>query len=164
MNHDYARRTFDAAAWTAGALFSLFLVADALAGSGQAAPPANPVWQAECGSCHVAYPPRLLQAQSWRRIMQDLDRHFGVDASVDAGTAAAIGRYLETNAQSATNKRAEPTATRITQTRWFRHEHDEIAAATWQRPDVRSPVNCGACHREAERGDFSERLVRVPGQ
>lgn len=163
MNNDIARRSFDAAAWTFGALFSLFLVADAMAGGRQDPPPANPAWQAECGSCHVAYPPRFLQAQSWRRVMQGLDRHFGVDASVDAGTAAAIGGFLETHAQSATGKRAEPTATRITQTRWFRHEHDEIAAATWKRPDVRSPANCGACHREAERGDFSERRVRVPG-
>lgn len=163
MNHEIARKAFDAAAWTVGALFSLFLVADAMAGDRQAAPPANPAWQAECGSCHVAYPPRFLPAPSWRRIMQGLDRHFGVDASVDAGTAAAIGSYLEAYAQSATSRRAEPTATRITQTRWFRHEHDEIAAATWQRPDVRSPANCGACHGEAARGDFSERRVRVPG-
>ena len=34
----------------------------------------DPVWKAECGSCHVAYPPQLLPAQSWRKIMARLDR------------------------------------------------------------------------------------------
>jgi hypothetical protein len=29
-------------------------------------------WHSECGSCHVAYPPRLLEAASWRTIMQGL--------------------------------------------------------------------------------------------
>lgn len=162
MNHAIAGRTFDAAAWTVGALFSLFLVANAAAGDRQAAPPAHPAWQAECGSCHVAYPPRLLQAQSWRRIMQGLDRHFGVDASLDAPTAAAIGAFLDANAQRTDGKRFDPAATRITESRWFRHEHDEIGAAVWQRASVRSAANCGACHAQADRGIFGERDVRIP--
>ncbi|MGZ8268326.1 MAG: diheme cytochrome c, partial [Burkholderiales bacterium] len=38
-------------------------------------------WKAECSSCHVAYPPKLLSAQTWRRLMGGLDKHFGTDAS-----------------------------------------------------------------------------------
>jgi hypothetical protein len=163
MNRDIARWTIDAVAWITGLFLSLFLIADAMAGERPAAPVANSTWQAECGSCHVAYPPRLLAAPAWRRIMQGLDRHFGVDASVDAASAATIGGFLEANAQSAANKRYDQAATRITETRWFRHEHGEVAAATWKRPDVRSAANCAACHAQADRGIFSERQIRSPG-
>ena len=163
MSSDFARQMWDAGVWTAGFAFSVFLVADAMAGERHAPVAPEPAWQAECGSCHVAYPPRLLAAPVWRRIMQGLDRHFGVDAGLDAGTAATIGSFLEANAQPASSRRADPSAMRITETGWFRHEHAKIAAATWARADVRGPANCGACHRGADRGDFSERLVRVPG-
>ena len=164
MSRDFARDVLDAVAWTLGVALSAFVVADALAGQRHTAVAPNPTWQAECGSCHEPYSPHLLAAPSWRRIMQGLDRHFGVDASVDAGTAATIGAYLEANAQDGSGRRADPGALRITETGWFRHEHEKIPAATWTRADVRGPANCGACHRGADRGDYSERLVRVPGR
>ena len=40
-------------------------------------------YAAECGSCHLAYPPALLSAGDWRRIMAGLNDHFGTDAAVD---------------------------------------------------------------------------------
>ncbi len=161
MNRDPI--TSGLAALAAGfALFAIFL-ADATAGDRSFVPAADPMWQAECGSCHVAYPPGMLPAPAWRRIMLTLDRHFGVDASVDAGTAASIGRFLDANAQSASSRRVDPAATRITEAGWFVREHRKIAASTWTRADVRSAANCAACHRDAERGDYSERRVRVPG-
>ena len=51
---------------------------------------ASPAWKSECGSCHVAYPPGLLPAASWRAVMAGLDRHFDTDATIDAPTATAI--------------------------------------------------------------------------
>jgi hypothetical protein len=46
------------------------------------------LFRAECGSCHLAYPPGLLPAASWQRIMIRLEGHFGDDASLDPATAA----------------------------------------------------------------------------
>lgn len=63
-----------------------------------AAPSPRDTYQRECGDCHVAYPPRLLPAADWRRIVGTLDRHFGVDASLDAATSASIAAWLESNA------------------------------------------------------------------
>lgn len=37
----------------------------------------------ECGSCHTLYPPNLLPKKSWELIMNDLENHFGDDATVD---------------------------------------------------------------------------------
>ncbi|WP_211242710.1 diheme cytochrome c [Sinimarinibacterium sp. CAU 1509] len=120
--------------------------------------PVDPTWQAECGSCHVAYPPQLLPAASWDRIFATLGDHFGSDATLDPAVAADLLRYAQTHAGRAAN----PAPLRITETRWFRHEHDEVPMATWQRKAIGSPANCAACHRQADTGDFSERGIRIP--
>jgi hypothetical protein len=162
MTREAKRRLFDAFALAFGVAASVMLVIDAVAGERTSVPVANAAWQLECGSCHVAFAPRLLPASSWRAIINGLDRHFGVDASVDRGTVASIGAFLEANAGRDGGKRGDASSLRITEARWFRHEHAGIAAVTWARPDVGSAANCGACHRDAGRGDFGERGVRVP--
>ncbi len=145
---------------TAAAIAAFATATAAMAGE-RYATPSDPQWQAECSSCHVAYPPRLLPAESWRIVMAGLGRHYGADASVEPQTAAGIERFLAANAG---RKRApagnEP---RITQTAWFHKEHREVPAATWQSAAVKSASNCAACHRHADTGDYSERTLRVPG-
>ena len=121
----------------------------------------DPTWKAECGSCHVAYPPALLPAASWRTLMAGLDKHFGTDASLDPASAARIGAFLEQNA-GRKRKLVSASELRITATRWFRHEHDEVPAYVWKSAKVKSASNCAACHAGAERGDFSEDNVRIP--
>ena len=121
----------------------------------------DPVWKEECGSCHIAYPPRLLPASSWKQIMSSLDKHFGSDASLDQKTADQIAAFLERNAGRERASRTSSTL-RITDTRWFRHEHDEISARTWNNPKVKSASNCEACHAGAANGNFSEHRVRIP--
>ncbi len=121
----------------------------------------DPTYRAECGSCHVAYPPQLLDASAWQAIMVRLDRHYGSDASLDAKTAAAIRSYLSTSAGRKTTGSLNGLP-RITEARWFVREHDEIPAATWKSDAVKSAANCGACHTRADQGDYSERGVRVP--
>lgn len=123
----------------------------------------NAAWKSECASCHVAYPPGLMPAASWRAVMARLDRHFGSDATIDAATAAAIEAFLVANAgrDRSPSPTAEPIL-RITEMRWFVHEHDEIAPATFHSPEVKGAANCGACHTNADSGRFSEREVRIP--
>lgn len=127
----------------------------------QGFPAANATWRAECGSCHVAYPPALMPGAEWRRLMSSLNRHFGEDASVDAAVAAEIERFLVANAGRG-KPRADGREPRITTTPWFRHEHEEVATAVFRSARVGSPANCGACHPEAAAGDFAERNVAVP--
>jgi len=162
MNRDIARWTFDIVAWIAGFAFSAFLIVDAVAAERSAPAPVDATYQAECGSCHVAYPPKLLAAPVWQKIVLGLDRHFGFDASIDAAAAGTIRAYLAANAPAPGSKRYETDATRITTTRWFTRKHDEIGGAVWKRAGIGSAANCGACHGQADRGIFSEHDVRIP--
>jgi mono/diheme cytochrome c family protein len=127
------------------------------------APTANNVlWQTECGSCHVAFPPRLLPAESWRTVMSGLDKHFGSDASLDPAATREIGAFLQKNAGSNRHTSSGKPVLRITETRWFVREHDEVPDRVWKNPKVKSASNCAACHTGAESGNFNEHGIRIP--
>ena len=122
----------------------------------------NALWKTECGACHVAFPPRLLPAASWRAVMSGLDKHFGTDASLDAKSTQEIGTFLEKHAGRNRHATSGQPVLRITETRWFQREHDEISARTWNNPKVKSAANCSACHMQAENGNYSEHNIRIP--
>ncbi len=126
--------------------------------------PAPPAFQQECGACHLAYPPALLPAASWQRLMDGLPQHFGTDASLDAATRQEIGAWLAAHAGTFKKVAREgtPPQDRISRANWFVREHHEVDAATWSRPAIKSASQCSACHTQAEQGDFSERQIRIP--
>lgn len=121
---------------------------------------------AECGSCHLAYPPSMLPAASWKKMMGELDRHFGDDASLDPQTTAAITRYLTANAGDAAGSAygrkllrgvaVGDAPQRITTLPKWVKEHREVPKADWTKKEVGSKANCAACHKEAERGYFDD--------
>lgn len=130
-------------------------------GNGRAIP-LLPKYQQECASCHVAFPPTLMPAASWGRIMTNLPKHFGTDASLDAATAKELTKWINTHAGSYKRVSEEPPLDRITRTAWFVRKHNEVSDATWKLPAVKSAANCAACHTTAEKGDFDERNIRIP--
>ncbi|NVK31028.1 MAG: diheme cytochrome c [Gammaproteobacteria bacterium] len=118
----------------------------------------DPDWRAECSECHIAYPPQLLSKQSWGAVMSNLSDHFGSDASLDDETTAKITAFLLDHA-GRSRKQSEPVL-RITETRWFKHEHDEVREVTWQKADGAS--NCAACHQGAEQFNYDEDFIKLP--
>lgn len=134
----------------------------ALADAERTATPLSAAYKAECGSCHVAFPPGLLAAADWRKTMARLDRHFGTDASLDAKSRATIQAFLERHA----DRHLQPQAAaepRLSATSWFRQEHREVPAKVWKDARVKSPANCVACHRGAEQGRYGENELDIPG-
>lgn len=121
----------------------------------------NPKWKEECGSCHIAYPPKLLTADDWQKLMAELDNHFDTNAVLDAEDNKEILGFLRDHAGFRNKYKA--SSMRISDTPWFTHEHRKISSNTWISPAVKSRSNCIACHINAERGDWSERGIRVPG-
>jgi mono/diheme cytochrome c family protein len=123
--------------------------------------PMLPAYRQECAACHIAYPPSMLPAASWQRLLNGLPHHFGTDASLDPATVQALSVWL--SAQAASGRRAaEPPEDRISRSAWFQRKHDEVPADAWRRPAVRSASNCAACHAGADTGDFDEHRVRIP--
>ena len=132
----------------------------------------NPKYKAECSSCHMLYPPGLLPARSWSKVMAGLSKHFGENASIDARLRDELTQFLTANsADNSTSRRGskinqsistESTPIRITETSYFIHKHDEIGSGVWRRPKIKSAANCIACHKNAEQGMFSEHEVSIP--
>lgn len=116
--------------------------------------PANYV--EECASCHVAYPPQLLTAPGWQKVMAQLDKHYGVDASLDAKRRVAIADFLQKNA-SARDKHAPTEASaHMSRTSWFVREHGPTP------PAKISFADCAACHTAADKGSYAEREIKLP--
>lgn len=120
------------------------------------------VYKQECAACHTAYPPGLLPAASWRRIMGGLDRHYGSDASLEPAQVQQVSAWLLAHAGTYKRVREEPPQDRITRSAWFARKHREIAPAVWQRASIQSAAQCSACHTQAEQGQFDEHQVRIP--
>jgi len=81
----------------------------AIAGSDNLLPATmSPKYQQECAACHLAYPPGLLPRQSWIRLMNNLEQHFGSDASIDLKDVQEISVWLGANAGTYKRVRAEP--------------------------------------------------------
>ena len=147
--------------------FSAIVLGRAQAGGSHFYPPvADPVVKEECGSCHLAFAPSMLPANSWKRMMADLKNHFGDDASVDANTAKTITDYLVANAADTGGRRYSDklmsgmTATnaplRITELPRWTKEHRKVPDWEWKHKDVRTKSNCTACHADAALGYYDE--------
>lgn len=121
-----------------------------------------PKYQQECSSCHVAYQPGLLPSGSWERIMGNLSKHFGTDASLDEASTHEIAAWLKRNAAIGRRSSEEPPQDRISRAKWFVRQHDEVSSSTWKRSSIGSPANCSACHAGAAKGNFNEHEVRIP--
>lgn len=128
-------------------------------GERTASAPLSPIYRQECSACHIAYPPAMLPAESWRRILGNLSSHFGTNASLDSASVAEITRYLTAYANRG---QSAPPDDRITRSVWFVQEHDEVRSAYWKLRAVKSASNCIACHTQAEKGNFDERFTRIP--
>ena len=128
--------------------------------------PKHAVFEEECASCHMAFPPQMLHADSWRAMMGDLSHHFGSDASIDEKRRVAITDFLVAHAggrkTGSTRDAAGRPLLRITETARFEKKHREIATATFARASIKSPANCTACHTRAAAGDYSERSINIP--
>jgi hypothetical protein len=147
-----------------GLIATLSLANAAVADDDQRAPrvPLLPRYQQECAACHMAYPPGMLPAASWQRMANNLQRHYGTDASLDAATVKELSVWLTANAGTTKRAREEPPEDRITRSAWFIRKHNEVSTATWKLPAVKSAANCTACHIRSEQGDFNERNIRIP--
>ena len=134
----------------------------------------NPVYKEECGSCHMVYPPGLLPARSWTKIMNELENHFADNAELDTETNQSISEFLLSNSADKSDYRrsrkfsrsieSNDAPVRISELPYFKHEHDEIPHRLVSgNSKVKSFSQCNACHAKAEQGSFNEHDINIPG-
>jgi len=139
------------------------------------APVKNKQYNEECGSCHFAYQPGLLPAQSWEKLLTPaaLHNHFGEVADLDKDTLDAIRDYALANSADKSYyklSRKINTATegveaplRITDVSVIKRKHHSIPEKMIKdNKDVKSLSYCNACHTKAEQGVFKEDTVSIP--
>ncbi|MES9992676.1 MAG: diheme cytochrome c [Candidatus Thiodiazotropha sp.] len=137
-------------------------------------PEQRKLYQEECGSCHFPFQPGFLPVQSWREMMLNLDDHFGENAELEDEERDRLLGYLTSNSADRINAeipnkvmwslRYKPSPKRITETAFFRHEHDEIPSRVMQRlKDKVSFSNCDGCHTRAMQGSYDEHEIDIPG-
>lgn len=138
------------------------------------APVKNSNYIKECSSCHFAYQPGLLPSRSWKKIMSDLENHFGDNAELDIAVQKELLRYMMDNGADRSDHRRskkimrsienKDTPLRITKVRYFRHKHEDLPKRMVEgNPKVTSLGNCGACHTQADTGSFLEGEINIPG-
>ncbi len=144
------------------AILAFLTVASAIADSNLLPRQALPIYQQECAACHMAYPPGLLPARSWARLMGGLEKHYGSDASLDTATVQKISRWLQTEAGTYKRVAEEPPEDRITRSAWFVSKHRKLDPEIWKHVAIKSAANCVACHTGADKGDFDDDGVKLP--
>ncbi len=121
-----------------------------------------PAYVQECGACHTAYPPALLPAASWKRLMGGLERHYGTDAALDPKTLQQLDGWLQQHAGTYKRVAEAPPEDRITRSAWFERKHRKVDAAVWKLPSVKSAAQCAACHGGADQGRYDDDELKAP--
>lgn len=111
------------------------------------------VWRKECSACHMAYLPKWLSTDNWRQIMQGLDRHFGVNASLEARELEEITTFLVKNAAPDYDGKYSTKTLRITNAPWWLQGHGVNAARFWVKGKVGKASDCTACTRALTLGN-----------
>ena len=139
--------------------------------SGDLKPVTDPSYKENCGACHFNYQPELLPSESWKKILVQLEDHFGQSFELDQENQKAVLGYLEANAaERSKSKRAakimksvgSSAPMRITDVPYIKDKHRKVSASVLNRPAVGSLSNCTACHRKAEEGNYDDDYVIIP--
>lgn len=123
---------------------------------------APPSFKAECGSCHLPFPPALLTAPDWQRVMAKLDKHYGDNAVLDEKVRRELEGFLVRHASTRSRMAGAGEPPRLTRTEWFLREHRKVPDVVWRDAKVNSAANCAACHTRAEQGSYRSREIALP--
>lgn len=119
----------------------------------------------ECGACHFAFPASMLPEASWRKMMGNLESHFGEDASLDPETKHEITKYLVTQAADTKPQfskylrglDSQDPPIRITETEYWAGKHFAISKEHLPSGLAGLKSNCPVCHLRAEDGYYERR-------
>lgn len=101
--------------------------------------------------------------------MNDLENHFGDDASLNEDARINILNFLVQNSAETSTKEfsvkildsiGNKDIIAITQTSFWKNEHKKIAKAVFENKEVKSKANCKACHSDIEKGLIEDDKIK----
>jgi cytochrome c553 len=141
----------------------------------EVAPVTLKAWADECSSCHYAYPPGLLPAASWQKLLTPaaLEKHFGENIEMKDELRLKLLDYANANAaEHSMAKRSRKMMAslngaapeRITEAPYIKRKHQDIPKKLVQdNPQVKALSQCDTCHTEAKTGNLDDDTVTIPG-
>ncbi|MBI5888269.1 MAG: diheme cytochrome c [Deltaproteobacteria bacterium] len=135
--------------------------------------PESALYKQECSSCHFLYHPGLLPLRSWEAVIQNSDKHFGENLSLEDKIKDDLLSYFYEHSAEKTDSKwarrilswsAPSVPARITEQPFIIREHRKIQKSVFKRPSINSFSNCGACHPKGAEGDFDEDSVEIPAK
>lgn len=133
----------------------------------------NVVFYEKCGKCHKNYPPFMLPNESWIKIFDGLDNHFGekiTENNISKTDQEYIKTYiLENSAEHSSRKISFKTLDSlgdmrplsITKSPYWREAHKHIDVSVFKSSVVKDKSNCFVCHKEFEYGIFENNLIKI---
>jgi hypothetical protein len=132
------------------------------------------VYATACTKCHKPYPPFMLPQESWVKVMDGLENHFGeeiTDRNISQTDKVSIKNYLTANsAEVSSHKLAFKTLASlgdirplsITKSPYWRETHSRLPVTIFKDSAVKDKSNCFACHKHFEYGLFDNRFIQLP--
>jgi mono/diheme cytochrome c family protein len=102
-----------------------------------------------CGTCHIAIPPAVFPTQTWKELLENRDKHYGVSVPPIIGPELiTMWNYLQVFSRSLSDEDFSIP---------FRFEGSRYFQAFHPRVDLPSPLkttSCVECHPAASQFDF----------
>lgn len=101
-----------------------------------------------CSACHVALPPEVLPTDTWRKLLEKPEVHYGVSLTqLISVSQLMIWNYL--NAYSRPLNIDEPKPLYVAQSRYFKALHPRV-----ELPKPTNHQSCILCHPGAQQYDY----------
>ncbi|MCR4378040.1 MAG: cytochrome b/b6 domain-containing protein [Rhodospirillales bacterium] len=149
---------------------SMLWVFSTMPPSGLLTLPANKTYESECGDCHLPFHPSLLSSDSWKQMLENLDDHFGDDATISGDTLIEVTAYLtnyggdkwDTEASNRFNIVDPKAPYQITATPYWVRKHEGVDPNFFKLKKVGAKSNCGGCHTDHYSGRFDDQKIKIP--
>ena len=134
----------------------------------------NGIFYEKCSKCHKIYPPFMLPSDSWIRLMDGLENHFGeqiTENNITQSDQINIKEYLlNHSAEHSSHKLAFKTLESLGEMRpismskvpYWREAHKSIDKKIYKTLHVKDASNCFACHEDFEYGILENRRIHIP--
>lgn len=100
-----------------------------------------------CAGCHIPISPSVLPSESWKTILENPNKHYGVSLDFIRITQVLLWEYLATFSRPLS--RNEPVPVYVGQARYFKALHPRV-----DLPKPTTLKTCIVCHPGAQQYDY----------